>query len=103
MEVGNAQEKMITEVADQFKEMNANVHELVADIGEVEKMLADLSHANTEIVNQITQLSATTQEVTASSQQCAELSDENFKNAQNTKGILDGILEVSHKMDKYIR
>ena len=102
VEVGNEQEKMIAEVAGQFKEMNTNVHELVADIGEVEKMLADLSYANTEIVNQITQLSATTQEITAASQQCAELSNENFKNAQNTKGILDDILEVSHKMDKYI-
>lgn len=102
VEVGNAQEKMIAEVAGQFKEMNTNVHELVADIGEVEKMLADLSSANTEIVNQITQLSATTQEVTASSQQCSELTDENFKNAQNTKEILDGILKVSHRMDKYI-
>lgn len=102
VEVGNIQEEMITEVANQFGEMNANVNELVTDIAEIEKMLEDLSQANTEIVNHITQLSATTQEVTASAQQSSELTDENFRSSQETREILDSILEVSHKMDKYI-
>ncbi len=102
VEVGNMQEDMITEVANQFEEMNANVNELVTDIGDIEKMLADLSQANTEIVSHITQLSATTQEVTASAQQSSELTEENFRSSKQTKDILDQILEVSHKMDKYI-
>ena len=103
LEVGNIQEKMIAEVAGQFEEMNANVNELAADINEIEKMLENLSQANTEIVTHITQLSATTQEVTASAQQSSELTEENFKNSREAKDILDSILEVSHKMDKYIK
>lgn len=102
VEVGNVQEEMIAGVANQFEEMNANVNELVADVDEIEKMLENLSQANTEIVTHITQLSATTQEVTASAQQSSELTEENFRNSKEARDILDNILEVSHKMDKYI-
>lgn len=102
VEVGNVQEKMIMEVADKFEEMNTNVNELVADVGEIEYMLDNLSRANTDIVNHITQLSATTEEVTASALQSSELTEENSRNSKDAKDILDGILVVSHKMDKYI-
>lgn len=102
VEVGNVQEEMIAEVANQFGEMNANVNELVADVDQIEKMLDDLSQANTEIVSHITQLSATTEEVTASALQSSELTEENFRNSKEAREILDGILKVSHKMDKYI-
>lgn len=102
VEVGNVQEEMITEVANQFEEMNANVNELVADVDEIEKMLENLSHANTEIVSHITQLSATTEEVTASALQSSELTEENSKHSKEARDILNDILEVSYKMDKYI-
>ena len=102
LEVGNVQEEMISEVAGQFEEMNANVSELAADVDEIERMLEHLSKANTEIVAHITQLSATTEEVTASAQQSSELTEENFRNSKDARDILDGIIEVSHKMDKYI-
>ena len=102
LEVGNAQEEMIANVASQFEEMSVNVNELVADIDEIEHMLENLSHANTEIVAHITQLSATTQEVTASAQQSSELTEENSRNSKEARDILDSILEVSHKMDRYI-
>ncbi len=102
LEVGNVQEEMISEVAGQFEEMNANVSELAADVDEIERMLEHLSKANTEIVAHITQLSATTEEVTASAQQSSELTEENYRNSKDARDILDGIIEVSHKMDKYI-
>ncbi len=99
--VGNEQEIMISEVAGQFEEMNVNVNALVADIKEIERMLEDLSTANNEIVNNITHISATTEEVTASAMQSSDLTEENFRNSQEAKEILDGVLEVSHRMDKY--
>ena len=102
LEVGNVQEEMISEVAAQFEEMTANVNELAMDVDEIERMLEHLSKANTEIVSHITQLSATTQEVTASAQQSSELTEENFRSSKDARDILDGIIEVSHRMDKYI-
>ena len=93
---------MVAEIAEQFETMNANVNQLTESIREIEQGLNGLAKANTEIVNDITTLSATTQEVTASAQQSADMTESNYQNARTAKEILDNIIEVSHEMDVYI-
>ena len=65
-------------------------------------MLNILSEANNQIVDNIMQLSATTEEVTASSVQVADLSVKNLNNADEAKLLLDGIMDTSRRLDKYI-
>ena len=62
-----AQDEMIAQASESFGAMNQNVNELVTDIGEIDTMLNNLSKANNQIVENIMQLSATTEEVAASS------------------------------------
>lgn len=102
LEIGNVQEAMVTEIADQFEKINANINQLSNDVNEIEHGLNNLAKANTEIVSDITTLSATTEEVTASAQQSTELTEENYQSALEAKEILDNILSVSHEMDVYI-
>ena len=83
-----AQDEMIAQASESFGAMNQNVNELVTDIGEIDTMLNNLSKANNQIVENIMQLSATTEEVTASSVQAADLSVKNLGNAENTKDLL---------------
>ena len=99
---GSTQETMIIDVAEQFEEINQNIHKLSADVTTIGQLLDDLSNANTEIVNDITTLSAVTEEVTASAQQSAEMTESNYQSAMAAKDILDDILRISHEMDKYI-
>ena len=96
------QDQMIGQVMETFHEMNADVNELIRNIGEIDDMLSNLSSANNQIVENITQLSATTQEVTASSVQAADLSVQNLENAEETRRLLNGVLSVSHELDKYM-
>lgn len=98
-----AQDEMIAQASESFGEMNENVNRLVTDIGEIDNMLSGLSEANNQIVENIMHLSATTEEVTASSVQAAELSVKNLKNAEDTKNLLGDVKEVSHQLDKYIK
>lgn len=98
----NAQDAMISKASDSFAEMNANVKSLIADIEGIDAMLNTLSEANNHIVDNIMTLSATTEEVTASSQQAQEMSEENLNNAEYAKEQLNNVLEVSHRLDKYI-
>ena len=93
---------MIAKVSDSFVGMNENVNQLTDDIAEIDVMLNQLSEANSQIVDNIMHLSATTEEVTASSQQAADLSTKNLGNAENTKKILGNVLDVSHELDKYV-
>jgi methyl-accepting chemotaxis protein len=102
VEVSNEQDRMITGVADQFDEMNRNVGELVGDISEIDNMIESLSTANNQIVDNIMQLSATTEEVTAAAQQSTEITERNYTDSVEAQKLLHGVLEVSHQMDKYI-
>lgn len=102
VEVSNVQDEMINDVASKVDEMNENVEGLVQDIAQIDKMIESLSHANNKIVDNIVQLSATTEEVTASAQQSSAMTEQNFENSRRAQEILDGVMQVSHKMDKYI-
>lgn len=97
-----AQDEMIAKASESFGDMNRNVSGLIADIAEIDGMLNSLSEANTRIVDNITQLSAATEEVTASSSQAADLSIKNLGNAEDTKKLLENVLDVSGQLKKYI-
>ena len=101
MEVSRVQDEMIGEVAMHLEELGTNVEELVGDISRIDHMLENLSGANEHIVENIIQISATTQEVTAATQESAEIAESNFKDAVHAREILNGVAEVSHRMDKY--
>lgn len=96
------QEQMIEQAVTSSEEMNNNVNLLITQIQDIDDMLNDLSYANNQIVDNIMNLSATTEEVTASSSQAADMSVENLDNAENAKTQLNSVLEVSHQLDKYI-
>ena len=93
---------MIKEVADQVDELSANVSGLVGDITKVGKMIEKLSEANSHIVENIVQISATTEEVTAATQECAAIAENNFEDAVNAQEILNGVIEASQRMNKYM-
>ena len=98
---GTAQEKMINQIAAQFETVNQNIKKLSEDTQEIETVISNLTIANTEIVKEITTLSAATEEVTASVQQSAEMTDGNCRNVSETKSVLEEILTISHGVDKY--
>lgn len=96
------QDNLINQAAESFEDMNSNVNELTQNIEVIDNMLSGLSEANNQIVDSITHLSATTEEVTASSAQAEDLSNHNMENADSTKEILDQVLAVSQQLDKYV-
>lgn len=103
MEAANVQDDMIEKVSMSFAEMSNNVNGLIAEIENIDGMLVSLSEANNQIVDNITYLSATTEQVTASSAQAADMTIENLDNAETAKTELTNILHVSHQLDKYIQ
>ncbi|WP_066896145.1 methyl-accepting chemotaxis protein [Clostridium nigeriense] len=96
------QSKIINKSSNSFDNMSKNVSYLIEDIAEIDKMLNKLSDANNSIVENIIQLSATTEEVTASAMESEEISGRNLKNADEARKILSNVLEVSYRLDKYL-
>ena len=99
----NEQEGMIADALKRFEDMNQNVAHLTDEISSIDAMLQNLSDANNQIVDNITTLSATTEEVTSSSSQAATSSYENLENAKDAQKQLEAILNVSHELDKYMK
>ncbi len=100
--VSDVQDDMIKEVADKVDALSENVEGLVADVTEIDKMIENLAEANGQIVDNIVQISAATQEVTACTEEALAITEDNFVNAVNAHEILEGVMEISHRMDKYI-
>ena len=100
--VSDVQDTMINEVVEKVDELTNNVAALVNDIAEIDTMIENLSNANTQIVENIMQLSATTEEVTAAAQQAATMTENNFEEALYAHEMLEGVMAVSHRIDKYM-
>ena len=100
--VSDVQDGMINEVVEKVDELTSNVDTLVKDIGEIDNMIESLSNANKQIVENIVQLSATTEEVTAAAQQASTMTENNFEEALNAHEMLEGVMTVSHRIDKYM-
>src|SRR5690625_3762153 len=96
------QDELIHHASASFEDMNKNVSNLILDIGEIDKMLASLSDANNNIVENITHLSSVTEEVSASSNQSSELTVQNLDHSNQVKQTLEKIVDVSHQLDKYL-
>ena len=102
VDAAGVQEQMIEQVSESFEQLSENVNELITEIENIDKMLIDLSEANNHIVDNISNLSATTEEVTASSMQASEMTMENFKQAEIAKEELTNVLTVSRRLEKYM-
>jgi len=102
-EATNVQDEMIEQASQSFSDMSNNVTGLINEIENIDTLLGNLSEANNQIVDNISNLSAITEEVTASSVQATEMTADNLDNAENAKNELSNVLSVSHKLDKYMQ
>lgn len=102
VEAAGVQDQMIEQVSQSFEEMSNNVNGLINEIENIDTLLTNLSEANNQIVDNISNISATTEEVTASSIQATEMTVENLDNAETAKTELSNVLNVSHQLDKYM-
>lgn len=100
-EAADAQDVMINQASESCEAMNDNVQELISNIAEIDGMLSGLSEANNQIVDNIMQLSAVSEEVMATSARAAESSIDNLKKADNTKKLLENVLSVSRQINQY--
>ncbi len=96
------QESLITNVSANFEKINENVGILTDHISEIDHMLTDLAGSNNRIVDNIGHLSASTEQIMASSEETAAMSEKNYENAQTTKDFLNEVIKTTKRFDKYL-
>lgn len=98
----NKQENTIASSVDIFRNIDTNVRALLGIIDNIGDSLLDLQSNNTNIVDNISEISATTEEVSASSEEVASVSEINYKNVENLVNLLKDIEEIFARLNKYM-
>ena len=75
---------------------------VIDDINEIDRRIDGLLDANNKIVENITHLSAATEEVTASAEQVHEMSQNNLTYAQQVRDAIDAIEGTSEELKQYL-
>ena len=103
VEATNDQHEKILSAAASFEKLDSNITQLIRGIGAIDSQITGLSDSNNRIVDNITQSSATTQEVTASADQVQNMSRQNLSHAQEVKDAINLISDTSDKLKKFFQ
>lgn len=101
VEATQQQHEKILSASTSFEKLNTNLSQLIHDIGVIDTQIAGLSDSNNRIIDNISELSAATQEVTASAEQVESMSERNLSCAEDVKKAIKQIHETSDEMKKY--
>lgn len=97
------QNTRIDMASDSFAKISRDMDSLSRNVDEVDGKIAALAKANDKIVENISQLSATSEQITASSQEAANFSEENSREADNATLLLGGVMETVGRLDRYTK
>ena len=101
VKAADSQSGMILDAAKSFEKMGRNIEGLIEDIQEINTRIDGLADSNNHIVENISHLSAATQQVTASAEQANELSEKNLELAKSTKEAIEMIETTTGDLDQY--
>lgn len=98
----NTQTSLIEEGTQNFEVIENNMHDLNNRISYIDRQMTDLKKSNNEIVDSIVQLSAASEEITASSSVANDFTSNNKNNSREAKELLQKVIDYSHELDKYM-
>lgn len=102
LDITNHQENKIKSSVEIFRNINSNVKALLKIIDTIGESITELHNSNGKIADNISQISATTEEVSASSEEAASISEVNYKNLEDVILLLKDIEETFSRLNKYI-
>ena len=102
VEATESQNKKISEAAEAFETLLNNMTVLIDNINEIDGRIYGLTDSNNKLVDNIMQLSAATEEVTASADQVREMSENSLRYANTVKNAIHKIEGSSEDLKQYL-
>lgn len=97
----NQQNQMVESAADGFAAVRNNMETLTQRVEDMNEKIKNLVKSNDTIIENINQLSAISEEVSASAKEVEERSRDNRKQAQTAKEFLNKVQEIVRDFSKY--
>lgn len=101
MEASKEQNTLIEKATYSFEAIDTNISGLTQSVKTMDRMIENLRDANDKIVDNISQLSATSEEVFASAEESSASSHRNAEHAKDVKQLFDHIITSIQRIDKY--
>ncbi|SDM56889.1 methyl-accepting chemotaxis protein [Lachnospira pectinoschiza] len=95
------QNELIDATKDNFTVIDSSFKDLTGGISKISQMMTELNDINKVFVENISQLSAFSEETSAGASQAAQLSEENLESATRVQDLLDKIYEEVKNLDRY--
>ena len=86
----------------EFEAMEGLIKGLDYNFDNIVSIVKELSNFNATMVDHITNLSASSQEVAACTEEALEINKENINKAKKTRALMDDLLNSANKIDNYI-
>ncbi|WP_455718200.1 methyl-accepting chemotaxis protein, partial [Anaerosporobacter sp.] len=103
LEATNRQNNLVVKASESFETIDQHVSILTDRVSEMDQMISDLKVANDNIVDNISQLSATSEEVNASAEESANTIHNNEKSTKAVKEKFETMLTSIKEIDKYLQ
>ena len=101
MEASGEEQKLILSADEQFSEIGTRMGQLNGNVQEIYQKIEQILQSNDAIVDSIGQISAISQEVSASTGQAVELGEDTSKKAANAQLLMDALVDTVGAVDKY--
>lgn len=95
------QSQLISQVYTNVAQVGKQMEELGATVSEINGQIGGLQESNNAIIDSITQLSASSEEVQASTENVSSIVVSNEREAAEAKKRLEDVIEISRKLDSY--
>lgn len=95
------QSQLISQVYTNVAQVGKQMEELGITVSEINGQIGGLQESNNAIIDSITQLSASSEEVQASTENVSSIAVSNEREAAEAKKRLEDVIEISRKLDNY--
>lgn len=102
MTAAGTEYELIGNASEQFGEIGSSMDGLHTNVQEIYKKIEEIMESNLVIVDSIHHISAVSEEVTAGTQQAAELGTDTSQKAEQAGRLMMELLETVKTMDKYL-
>ena len=98
-EVSDRQNELVEETNEQFHRISSNIAAMTEDIQNQGRVLGDINSNNNKIAGSISNTSAFTEELTASSENTMNMTRESLEGTKSIAQLLDEIMEEVMKLE----
>lgn len=98
----NEENITIDETLNDFISMKNTINGLGENVKSILEKVENMANFNTEIVRHITQLSASSEEVTACTEEALGINEDNMNKAVQTKNLMSELLKSAERIDEFV-